>query len=125
MSASPRTISTAPDFRQALAVVGTLILATVLLLAVTVGRQASLQRSTSTVVPAAVANDHGWSTANGSQELVVRSANGALRYTGIPYPTGNRSLIVTAKHGAVVYTGIPYPAPVEHVGGGNGTRFAQ
>lgn len=119
MSASmPRTISTAPDMRQVLVAVFGLILAVGLLVAVTISRQVTYDASAANAVPASVAHDHGWSTASGSQDLVV----GGLRYTGIPYPTGDRGLVV----GGLRYTGIPYPAPDStRQGGANGTRFAQ
>ncbi|HEY3335680.1 MAG TPA: hypothetical protein VGK16_10660 [Candidatus Limnocylindrales bacterium] len=127
MSAStPRTISNAPDMRQLLVAVGALTLAVALLVAVMISRQVSFQGASAPAVPASVAHDHGWSTADGSLDLIVRSANGGLRYTGIPYPTGNRGLIVSTAHGGIRYTGIPYPAPdTDRQGGSNGTRFAQ
>ncbi len=104
MSASaPRAISTAPDMRQLLVVVGGLILAVALLAAVAIGGQVSFQGTTARAVPASVAHDHGWSTASGSQDLVVSSASGGIRYTGIPYPAPGS----------------------DRQGGANGTRFAQ
>jgi len=85
MSAStPRTISNAPDLRQLLAAIGALVLAVALLVAVTISRQTSFEGS----APAAVntsAHDHGWSSASGAQDLIVSTANGGIRYTGIPY----------------------------------------
>jgi hypothetical protein len=124
-AATPRTISNAPDLRRLLALVGALALAVGLVAAVSLGRQVSLPGSTS-AIPATVAHDHGWSDASGSQELIVSTANGGIRYMGIPYPTGDRGFVVSPKHGGIKFVGIPYPAP----GGGseagsNGTRFAQ
>ena len=120
-AATPRTISTAPDFRQLLVVVGALALAVALVAAISLSRQVSLQGASS-AVPASVAHDHGWSDASGSQELIVSS----LRYTGIPYPTGDRGFVVSPKHGGIKFVGIPYPAPGGvSEGGSNGTRFAQ
>ena len=124
-AATPRTISTAPDFRQLLAVVGALALAIALVAAVSLSRQVSLNGAT-TAIPAAVAHDHGWSSATGSQELIVSTANGGIRYMGIPYPTGNRGFTVVRKHGGIKFVGIPYPAPGGvSQGGSNGTRFAR
>ena len=121
-AATPRTISNTPDLRQFLAVVGALFLAVALVVAVTAGRQLSLQGSTTTAVPASVAHDHGWSSASGSQDLVVSG----IRYMGIPYPTGNRGLVISTVDGSIQYMGIPYPAPAgDREGGSNGTRFAQ
>ena len=127
MSASaPRAISTAPDMRPLLVAVGGLMLAVALLVAVAITGPLSLQGSTAPAIPASVAHDHGWSSAAGSQDLVVRSANGGIRYTGIPYPTGDRGLVVPTEHSGIRYTGIPYPAPgSDRQGGSNGTRFAQ
>ena len=120
-AATPRTISTAPDFRQLLVVVGALALAVALVAAISLSRQVSLQGATS-AVPASVAHDHGWSDASGSQELIVSS----LRYTGIPYPTGDRGFVISPKHGGIKFVGIPYPAPGGvSEGGSNGTRFAR
>ena len=125
-AATPRTISNAPDLRQFLAVVGALFLAVALVVAVTAGRQLSLQGATTTAVPASVAHDHGWSSATGSQDLVVSTANGGIQYMGIPYPTGDRGFTVVRKQGGIKYMGIPYPAPGgDRQGGSNGTRFAQ
>ena len=85
-AATPRTISNAPDLRQLLAAVGALILAVALLVAVTISRQASVgTTSAPAAVPASGAYDHGWSSAAGSQDLVVSTGNGGLVYTGIPY----------------------------------------
>jgi hypothetical protein len=140
MSATtPRTISNAPDLRQLLAAVGALILAVALLVAVTVSRQASFGSiSAPAAVPASVANDHGWSSASGSQDLVVSTANGGIVYTGIPYarpttdsdfvytgyPILGRELLVRTENGGIRYMGIPYPASdAGSQGGANGTRF--
>ena len=120
-AATPRTISTAPDFRQLLVVVGALALAVALVAAISLSRQVSLQGGSS-AVPASVAHDHGWSDASGSRELIVSS----LRYTGIPYPTGDRGFVISPKHGGIKFVGIPYPAPGGvSEGGSNGTRFAR
>ena len=120
-AATPRTVSTAPDFRQLLVVVGALALAVALVAAISLSRQVSLQGASS-AVPASVAHDHGWSDASGSQELIVSS----LRYTGIPYPTGDRGFVISPKHGGIKFVGIPYPAPGGvSEGGSNGTRFAR
>ena len=73
-----------------------------------------------------MAHDHGWSDASGSRELIVSSANGGIRYMGIPYPTGDRGFVISPKHGGIKFVGIPYPAPGGvSEGGSNGTRFAQ
>jgi hypothetical protein len=120
-AATPRTVSTAPDFRQLLVVVGALALAVALVAAISLSRQVSLQGASS-AVPASVAHDHGWSDASGSRELIVSS----LRYTGIPYPTGDRGFVISPKHGGIKFVGIPYPAPGGvSEGGSNGTRFAR
>ena len=120
-AATPRTVSTAPDFRQLLVVVGALALAVALVAAISLSRQVSLQGASS-AVPASVAHDHGWSDASGSRELIVSS----LRYTGIPYSTGDRGFVISPKHGGIKFVGIPYPAPGGvSEGGSNGTRFAR
>ena len=124
-AATPRTISGTPDLRQLLAVVGALALAIALVAAVSLSRQVSLN-GTTTAVPAAAAHDHGWSSASGSQELIVSTADGGIRYMGIPYPTGDRGITVVRRHGGIKFVGIPYPAPGGvREGGSNGTRFAQ
>jgi len=124
-AATPRTIANAPDLRQLLAVVGALALAIALVAAVSLSRQVSLSGATS-AAPAPVAHDHGWSDASGAQELIVSSANGGIRYMGIPYPTGDRGFTVVRKVGGIKFVGIPYPAPGGiSQGGSNGTRFAQ
>ena len=124
-AATPRTVSTAPDFRQLLVVVGALALAVALVAAISLSRQVSLQGASS-AVPASVAHDHGWSDASGARELIVSSANGGIRYMGFPYPTGDRGFVISPKHGGIKFVGIPYPAPGGvSEGGSNGTRFAQ
>jgi hypothetical protein len=150
-AATPRTISNAPDLRQLLAAVGALILAVALLVAVTISQQSQTQ-SAPAAVPATVNHDHGWSSSAGSQDLVVRTANGGIVYTGIPYagpasvpaptvgefrlasdnqqPIGvvrpTTGLVVATQNGGILYTGIPYPAPqTGGQGGSNGTRFPQ
>ena len=124
-AATPRTVSTAPDFRQLLVVVSALALAVALVAAISLSRQVSLNGATS-AVPAQVAHDHGWSDASGAQELIVSTPNGGIRYMGIPYPTGDRGFVISPKHGGIKFVGIPYPAPGGvSEGGSNGTRFAQ
>jgi len=134
-AATPRTISNAPDLRQLLAAVGALILAVALLVAVTISRQTSFE-SNSAAVPATVNHDHGWSSAAGSQDVVVK-ADAGIERTGIPYvtfPRGDapvaigvkptvpyvtfpetKSLVVSTPNGGILYTGIPYPAQEDHV----------
>ena len=138
-AATPRTISNAPDLRQLLVAVGALILAVALLVAVTISRQTSFEAAPA-AAPATVNHDHGWSSsAAGSQDLVVRTADGGIVYMGIPYtpaadsefvytgyPSLGRELFVRTQNGGIRYMGIPYATPdAGPQGGANGTRFPQ
>lgn len=139
-----------PDMRQAGAVLGTLVLAAALVVAVAVVRQNDTRPDTMpAAVPGQALHDHGWSSAgagSGSAQqahdhgwssasspagtLTVRgSKGGGLTYTGIPYPAPGRDgmlVIRGSKGGGLTYIGIPYPAPAaETVGGSHGTRLAQ
>ena len=80
-----RPASAAGDSRPVTVALVALVLAVGLMVALTISRQVSFQAASPTT-PAAV-HDHGWSSASGAQQLVIRGENGGgILYTGIPYP---------------------------------------
>jgi hypothetical protein len=113
MSASTRTVGTAPELRQLGLAVGALIVAVALLVAFAISRSTTVTTPAAPAeVPFSVAHDHGWITATGgAQQLVIRGENGGgLLYTGIPYPAPRNEIVIQGENGGgLVYMGIPYP----------------
>jgi hypothetical protein len=108
--------------RQLLAAIGAMILAVALLVAVGAARQGSTQSIAPAAASGATVHDHGWSATSSGQ-----SANDFDKAHAPKSAPDSDLLVIKTRDGGVVYTGIPYPAPepVRGTGGANGTRFAR
>jgi hypothetical protein len=134
MSATSRSITTAPDTRQ----VGAALLALVMLLAIgavlAYGSLAAAKPQAPGAVTAPVVHDHGWSTEAAAGAAPILHDRGWSTDPGAGAATSERAAIDTGRHrpkspvgvtgdsgpaglvvmgargGAIRYTGIPYPA---------------
>lgn len=129
-AATPRIASNAPDQRQLLLALGSLIAVVAFVVVVMAAQRTTVTTPAAPAAPAPIAHDHGWSqdvpvtfkahdngwseTDKAAPGLVIPGTNGGgLNFTGIPY-TAPKGLVVEGSNGGGLnYTGIPYPSVPE------------
>jgi hypothetical protein len=151
MSAAPRTVSSAPDFRQLALALGAVLVAVAIVAVVALARPASIKAPSISTTPVSQF-DHGTSSGTSSSDslnvsgtrpggiqyvpyqavhkttlTIQGTKGGGVIYMGIPSGAVQKTITVQGTHGGgIEYRGIPYTTTDSTPSnGGRGTRFEQ